>query len=547
MLSLRISPSLRQSALSATLIGLLGFSPLFAGLPIWPQAFAQQQPQAITQPQAQTAPQRQTQPVHVTLLQLNDVYQLAPDKPSDSGGFARIATLKKRIQAENPNTLLILAGDTLSPSPGAKLFYGKQMIDLWNQAGLDLATLGNHEFDFGDTVLLQRLKESRFQWVVANVIDKSTGKPFGNLLPYVIREIDGVKIGFFGLLTPDTKNASSAGPNVEFTDPTYAACATVSKMRREGAQAIIAITHLSLEEDKKMARNMNHAVALVMGGHEHTFIQSIANGTPIYKVGSDAVTLGRYDLWFDPATRQLQSIDIQMIPVDQSIPNDPQLESSVKAYLSQIEAGLGETIGQSTVPLNALQTDNRAQETNLGNFLADAYRARLKTDLALFNGGSIRSNKTYPAGPITRKDIANILQFAGPVLKVEITGKTLKEALENGVSRLGEEAGRFPQISGFRFTYDGSKPVGSRVISVSVNGQPLNPGKIYTLAVPAYLVQKGGDDYAVLKTVKILNNPQEAPTDSEIAQDAVLQAKTIAPQVEGRIQAVKGKAAPNKI
>lgn len=531
MLNLRVSTSLRQSVLSAAIVGLLGLSHLSASLPAWSQANTQQQPQ----------------PIHITLLQLNDVYQLAPDKPSDNGGFARIATLKKRIQAENPNTLLILAGDTLSPSPGAKLFYGKQMVDLWNQAGLDLATLGNHEFDFGDDILLQRLKESRFQWVIANVVDKSTGKPFGNLMPYVIKEINGVKVGFFGLLTPDTKNASSAGPNVEFTDPTYAACATVSKMRREGAQAIVAITHLSLEEDKKMARNMNHSVALVMGGHEHTFIQSIANGTPIYKVGSDAVTLGRYDLWFDPATKQLQSIDVQMIPVDQTIPDDPQLQTTVKAYLNQIEAGLGETIGQTTVPLNALQADNRAEETNLGNFLADAYRAKLKTDIALLNGGSIRSNKTYPAGPITRKDISNILQFAGPVLKVEITGKTLKEALENGVSRLGEEAGRFPQISGFKFTYDGSKPVGSRISSVSVNSQPLNAGKVYTLAVPAYLVQKGGDDYSMLKSVKVLNNPQEAPTDADIAQDAVQQAKTIAPKVEGRIQAIKTKAAPNKI
>lgn len=531
MLRLSASPSARQTILSAALLGLLAFSPLAASLPAVAQSAVQQSSQA-----AQTT----QQPIRITLLQLNDVYMLAPDKPTENGGFARIATLKKRIQAENPNTLLILAGDTLSPSPGAKLFYGKQMVDLWNQTGLDLATLGNHEFDFGDEILRQRLKESQFQWLVSNVIDKSTGKPFGELMPYVIKEISGVQIGFFGLLTPDTKNASSAGPNVEFTDPTYAACATVSKMRREGAQAIVAITHLSLEEDKRMARNMNHAVALVMGGHEHTFIQSIANGVPIFKVGSDAVTLGRYDLLFDPVSRQLQSIDVQMIPVDASIPDDPQLASSVKAYLDQIEAGLGEIIGQSSVSLNALQADNRSGETNLGNFLADAYRSRLKTDIALLNGGSIRSNKVYEAGLITRKDVSNILQFAGPVLKVEITGKTLKEALENGVSRLGEEAGRFPQISGFKFTYNAHKPVGSRVTSVIVNGQPLNAGKTYSMAVPAYLVQKGGDDYTVLKTVRVLNNPQEAPNDSEIAQDAIQQAKTISPKVEGRIRAVNG-------
>lgn len=484
---------------------------------------------------------------HVTLLQLNDVYQLAPDKPSELGGFARIATLHKRIEVENPNTFLILAGDTLSPSPGAKLFQGQQMIDLWNQVGLDLATLGNHEFDFGDAVLRKRLQESKFQWVIANVIDKTTGKPFGDLPPYVIKEVDGVKIGFFGLLTPDTQNASSAGPNVQFTDPTYTACATVSKMRQEGAQVIIAITHLTMPEDKRLARSMNHAVAMVLGGHEHTFLQSIANGTPIFKVGSDARMMGRYDLWIDPRTHQLQSIDVSMIPVDQSVPADPAVEASVRAYLDKIEAGLGETIGQSTVPLNALQADNRSRETNLGNFLADAYRARLKTDVALLNSGSIRSNQTYAAGPITRKDVSSILQFAGPVLKVEVSGKVLRHALENGVSRIGEESGRFPQVSGLRFSYDPAKPVGSRVIKISVNNQPLNESKVYTLAVPAYLVQKGGDDYSMLKGVKILNDLQEAPTDSQIVQDAIQQAKTIAPKVEGRIQAIGVKAGSGQI
>ncbi|WP_373531943.1 bifunctional UDP-sugar hydrolase/5'-nucleotidase [Vampirovibrio sp.] len=526
-----ISRFLRQSVLSISLVGLLGFGALATSLPGWTEAGVAQYPQ----------------PIHITLLQLNDVYQLAPDKPSEPGGFARIATLRQRIQAENPHTFLILAGDTLSPSPGAKLFYGKQMIDLWNQVGLDVATLGNHEFDFGNDILLQRIQESRFQWVSANVMDKTTGKPFGSVLPYVIKTVNGVKIGFFGLLTPDTKNASSAGPNVEFKDPTYTACATVSQMRQAGADVIIAITHLTLDEDKRVASNMNHAVAMVMGGHEHTLLQSVVQGTPIYKVGSDARTMGRYDLWLDPETHRLQSMDAQMLPVDQSIPDDPKVAASVQAYLNQIEAGLGETIGQTTVPLNALQADNRSQETNLGNFLADAYRAKLKTDVAVLNGGSIRANKIYPAGPITRKDVSTILQFAGPVLKVEVSGKILKQALENGVSRLGEEAGRFPQVSGLKFVYDPVKPIGSRVLSVSVNGQPLNEGKTYTLATPAYLVLKGGDDYVMLKSAKVLNDPQEALSDSEIVQEAIQQAKTIAPQVEGRIHATTSKPLPNKI
>lgn len=523
------SGQVRRQILSGMLAGLLAIGATVSTLP----AHAEQ-----------PAPIQARPFIHITLLQLNDVYQLAPASPSEAGGLARIATLRKRIATENPNTLLILAGDTLSPTPGGTLFYGKQMIDLWNQVGLNLAALGNHEFDYGNDILIQRIRESQFPWLAANVVDKNTGQPFGGILPSVIREMGGVKVGFFGLLTPDTRNASSAGPNVAFNNPTLSACATVSALRRQGAEVIVAVTHLTMEEDKRVAQNMNHGLALIMGGHEHSVLQSVASGVPIYKVGSDARALGRYDLWIDAETHRLESMDVSLIPVDQSIPDDPAVKASVNVYLSQIEAGLGETIGHSTVPLNAVQADNRSQETNLGNLLADAYRARFKTDVALLNGGSIRSNKVYPAGPVTRKDIANILQFAGPVLKVELSGKVLKQALENGVSRLGEEAGRFPQVSGLQFSYDPSRPALSRVISVRINGQPLQEAKLYTLAVPAYLVQKGGDDYTMLKTVKILNDPQEAPSDSQIVQEAIQQAKTIAPKVEGRIQVV---VKPNKV
>ncbi len=531
MKSLRFPLASRHSILAGLLVASLGLTSAFAGIPAWSDA--------TVQPPAQS--------IHITLLQVNDVYALAPDKPTQNGGFARLATLRKKIHAENPNTLFILAGDTLSPSPGAQLFHGQQMVDLWNQVGLDLATLGNHEFDFGNEILLQRLKESRFQWVISNVTDRNTGKPFGSLAPYVIKDINGVKVGFFGLLTPDTRNASSAGPNVEFKDPTLTACETVSKMRREGAEVIVAITHLTMEEDKKVMRNMHHHVALVMGGHEHTLLQSVVGGTPIYKVGSDARTVGRYDLWVDPQTHVLQSMDTQMIPVDQSIPGDPAVETSVNAYLQKINAGLEEVLGSSTVALNAVQLDNRTRETNLGNYFADVYRETLQTDVALLNSGSIRSNQMYPAGPITRKQITSMLQFAGPVLKVSLSGKVLKAALENGVSRAGQEEGRFPQVSGLKFSFDPMKPVGNRVLSVSVKGQPLVESKQYTLAVPAYLVQKGGDDYTMLKTVQVLNDPQEAPTDAQMVQDAIQKAKSISPVVEGRIQAVGSKPITNKI
>ena len=152
-----------------------------------------------------TAQQNADCNIRVTLLQVNDVYQFTPVDQGTRGGIGRVLTLRKSIQSENPNTLFLLAGDTISPSVESITYKGSQMIEAWNLAGLDYATFGNHEFDFGPEVLKERIKESKFGWIAANVIEKSTGRTFAGAEPFVIREFGGVKIGIFGLVLPETK------------------------------------------------------------------------------------------------------------------------------------------------------------------------------------------------------------------------------------------------------------------------------------------------------------------------------------------------------
>src|SRR5213594_3466321 len=151
-----------------------------------------------------TAQTQRDCPVRVTLLQLNDVYQFAPVDGGARGGLARVLTLRKQIMCESPHALFLLAGDTLSPSIESNTYKGSQMIEAWNASGLDYATFGNHEFDFGPDVLRARMSESHFQWLAANVIDKKTGKPFAGTPEFIVREFDGVKIGIFGIVLPDT-------------------------------------------------------------------------------------------------------------------------------------------------------------------------------------------------------------------------------------------------------------------------------------------------------------------------------------------------------
>src|SRR6478672_1780052 len=258
-----------------------------------------------------TAQQNTDCNIRVTLLQVNDVYQFTPVDQGTRGGIGRVLTLRKSIQKENPNTLFLLAGDTISPSVESITYKGSQMIEAWNLAGLDYATFGNHEFDFGPDVLKERIKESKFGWIAANVIEKSSGRVFAGAEPFVVREFGGVKIGIFGLVLPETKTTSRPGPNVEFRSPCETAKRIVSELHGQGVKVVVALTHLSMREDKEVARCAD--VNLIVGGHEHTLLESSAGGAPIFKMTADARELGKINLNISKDSGRVESIDWQII------------------------------------------------------------------------------------------------------------------------------------------------------------------------------------------------------------------------------------------
>jgi len=194
-------------------------------------------------------------------------------------------------------------------------------------------------------------------------------------------------------------------------------------------------------------------------------------------------------------------------------------------------------IGSTTVPLDALEADVRARETNLGDFITDVMRADVQADVAILNGGGIRSNRTYPAGNITRRSIVSIFPFGDINCKVEITGATLLSALEHGVADLGADDGRFPQVSGISFALDGSKSAGHRVSEVRVNGQPLDAGRRYTLATNDYMLE-GGDGYSMLASGQVLVTPEAGSLLSSVIESYVRRNSPIAPAIAGRIRIV---------
>ena len=473
----------------------------------------------------------------VTLLQLNDVYQISPVDRGKNSGLARVATLRKKVLAESPHTLFLLGGDTISPSVASTIFKGEQVIATWNALGLDYAVLGNHEFDFGNDILIQRMKESKFVWLGANVIDRDTGKPFNGMPPYVIRTFGSIKIGIFGLLTTDTATSSSPGKNIRFVDPILVARQLVPKMRAEGATIIVAVTHLAMPEDKKLAQT--GLVDVILGGHEHELLQSHAGRTPIFKWGADARVLGRIDLNINSQTRRVESMDWAGIPVTDATPDDPDAAKVIAEYEKKLSVELDKPLGRTTVELDGTNLGSRTRETNLGNLIADAFRAGTKADIAIVNGGSIRANTTFAAGPISKRDVVSMLPFENPIVKCEVTGAQVKAALENGVSQVVEtsESGRFPQVAGLSFEYDARKPTGSRVVSVTINGQPLDEKKVYTLASSTFLIE-GGDGYTMFKTSKLLIAEESAAIDSAMLSDFISAAVEVSPKIEGRIKRV---------
>jgi len=231
----------------------------------------------------------------VTLLQINDVYSITPVDNGKAGGLARVAAFLRKTRAQGQPVEFIIAGDFLSPSVASGVFQGRQMVETLNSAGITLATLGNHEFDFGVDTLRQRMKEARWQWVNANVLDARTGRPLADTPPYVIRPYGRLTVGYIGLCLGGEEISRDKLRGIQIEDPFAAAARYLPQMRQAGANVIVAITHLNYADDLRLARAFTN-IDVIIGGHDHIPITTVAGSTLISKAGSDARNVARIDL-----------------------------------------------------------------------------------------------------------------------------------------------------------------------------------------------------------------------------------------------------------
>lgn len=456
------------------------------------------------------------------ILQINDVYTTLPLEDGKTGGLARVATLKKENLKNNPNTLLLLPGDFLSPSVASTIFKGKQMVDVLNEAGLDIATLGNHEFDFGIDVLLERMKEADWDWVISNIVDTKTGAPIGGAKPYLVKEFlslpptsttqEGlettskvVKVGFIGLcingseIIPN-KLLSSPNNSVRIIDPFEAARVYLPVLKEKNVDVIIALTHQNYQDDIQLAQEFPE-IDLIVGGHEHYPITATIGKTLLSKAGSDAKFVAEIEL-FKPESGDLIKT-FNLLPINEKISLNETVQNIALKYQNELDSKLDEVIGFSKEPLDAIAANVRSQQTNLGSIIANAMRKATDADIALLNAGGIRGDIIYPAGKLTKRDILSIHPFGNKVCKIEISGSVLLEALNHGVAKLDEKQGRYPQVSGLTFT-SVQNPDGSyKVKDVLIGAEPLDLTKNYTVALTNYTLQ-GGDGYLMFKDAKVL-------------------------------------------
>ena len=487
---------------------------------------------------------------HFRILQVNDVYKIEGLEGGKIGGLARLRELRRHLESDGTALLVLHAGDALYPSVMSKHLEARPMVDVMNLLDGDsrafdpglIVTFGNHEFDNRDPdVLLARLRDSQFSWVSSNTLqcDPECDGRFPGVAENVVRDIDGIRVGILAVTYPLKKSY------VQTTDPLEAAAAEVKKLRQAGADFVVALTHQDMPADAQLVRDVP-GIDLVVGGHDHIFLQEQVGDTWITKADADALSVIVHDVTVPRcAGRRAAGCEPRSIPlrisVDASIPKDERVAARVSEWLEALGEKLGgnETLGTTRNLLEGTEPVIRGRETALGNFLADIAREQMNTDVALLNGGGIRINDNIPPGPITRYDLEGIFLFSNRLVAFRARGADILEMLRTSVSEADSADGRFLQVSGLSFAY--SKQGNAFTVApedVLVNGERLDLERTYTVATTDFIYTRGvEDDYMLFaEATRPPKVNEEREIDFREAVEKWIRAKRVVDvAVEGRI------------
>ena len=432
--------------------------------------------------------------VNLTILHTNDTHgHLLPysypetfDPESDLarlksrkniGGAARRATLVNRIRKEqNRQVLLIDSGDICDGTPFSTEYHGDADIAAMNAIGYDLACPGNHEYSNTLGQVRKMIADARFPLISSNTTVKAEGKPL--YTPYIIKEIDGARVAFFGLMTYSARNYPAARNDLQMEQPIESARKLVPELRKK-ADLIVAVTHIGVNEDRQLATAIS-GIDVIVGGHSHTLLPNpifigsppssnpnSVNGTIIVQNFQWGGTLGRLDLnlYRDNRGRwAVRKYAGKLLPVTEEIPENPEVAAIVNRFWTPISAKYGEVIGRAAGDFT-IKGPDRAEY----NLVADAIREELGLEFDLENLGGVRA--PVVKGPITYGDLVSLDPFGNTIVTFRATGRQLKQIL----------ARNRPAVSGIRYELDGS-----RLVAATINGNPIEDDRVYSGATNSY-------------------------------------------------------------
>jgi 5'-nucleotidase len=507
------------------------------------------------------------EPVDLQILDVSDWHaQLDPAGTAPApllGGAAVLSAYFRADETANPNTLILTAGDAFGGSPPLSAFFDEEpAVKAMNLMGFDADTFGNHNFDRGVQHLASMMALATFPYVCANLDDPNGELP--GLKSYIVRDVGGVKVGIVGVINPEAPTLVFPGRfgTVQVTDPVPAANHARALAIQDGAKVIVCLAHMGVTAVDPATGvgsgplvDFASAVGgfdVILGDHTNVAFSAVINNALVVENLSKGAAYARVKLRVDPDNGRILDRSVAFVPaLAAAVTPDAAIVDMLAPYRTQLAAVFDTGIGVATASFPRGSNVERLREVAIGNLIADSMRWRYGTQLALTNSGGIRAplpssylpvDKTlrrpatgYASGPpydLVIGDVFTVLPFGNTVSTRSVTGAQIWAALEHGLSALPGANGRFLQISGFKFSYKLSAPVGSRVLSVELpDGTPIPADSAtYTLATNDF-VNAGGDGYTMLADGQGVTREIMA----DVLVDYIRSLGTITPTTEGRI------------
>jgi len=465
------------------------------------------------------------------------------------GGSARLVTAIADARKRSNNSILVDGGDQFQGSLFYTYYKGKLAAEMMNKMGYDGMTVGNHEFDDGPEVLRGFMDAVNFPILMSNADVSAEEILAGKLAKSTVIERGGEKIGLIGLTPQDTDELASPGENITFSDPVAAVQGEVDKLTAEGVNKIIVLSHSGYVVDQKVAAETT-GVDVIVGGHSNTLLSNTnerAVGPYPTMVGSTAIVqayaygkfLGELNVTFNDAGEITTAVGEPLV-MDGTVAEDGATKDRIAEAAKPLEEIRNKIVASAAEAIEGDRAICRIQECAMGNLVADAMLDRVKDQgitISIANSGGIRAS--IDAGEVTMGEVLTVLPFQNTLSTFQVSGQTILDALENGVSQVEEVKGRFPQVAGLKYSWDikvaaGEGRISDVMVATSDGFAPIDPAATYGVVSNNY-VRSGGDGYKMFRDAA--NVYDYGPDVADVLAEYMANSGGYTPYLDGRITA----------